>query len=300
MIDIINHGSLEITPKIGCSVMCEYCPQTLLIKSYTGSKIKKADPKKKPILNMEFDSFKKYISTVPTSIDLHFTGYVEPFLNKDCDKFILYSHNKGHKIMVNTTLEGFSLEKYEGIKNLPYKQFNIHCPSSTYKENIGVKKPPSFLETGQRELREDWLELLIYIFNDPPQNFTLHYHGGLHPQVKELFKYAGVDYKKYTKSLVTSDRAQNLVDGGDNIIQHSKVPPEKNIRGKSGRVYQPVLIPDGSLGLCCQDYGLKHVAGNLNTQTWQEYRKSPAFLKIAQEGADLCDYCLRTDDNYSN
>ena len=137
--------------------------------------------------------------------------------------------------------------------------------------------------------------------NDGPDNLSLHYHGGLHPQVKEVFEFTGVDYKQYTKGVITSDRAQNLVeDGGDNIIQHTKVPPEKNIRGNCGRVFQPVLIPNGDLGLCCQDYGLKHVLGNLLEQTWEEYRNSEEFKDLIYNGADLCDYCVRMDDNYSD
>lgn len=290
-------GSMEITPKIGCSCMCEYCPQTMLVKEYRG-RTKKSNTKKQTM--MSFDNYKKCMSSVPNHIDLHFTGYVEPFNNPETHEFILYSHNKGHKIMVNTTLVGLTVENYDAIKHLPFKQFNIHCPSSTFKEKIGVKKPPSYLEGGQRELSREWMELLVYIFNDNPNNLSLHYHGGLHPQVEEIFEYTGIDYKKYTKGVVTSDRAQNLVDGGDNIIQHTKVPAEKNIRSKCGRVFQPVLIPNGDLGLCCQDYGLKHVLGNLIEQTWEEYRNSDEFKDLIYNGADLCDFCVRMDDNYKD
>ena len=70
-----------------------------------------------------------------------------------------------------------------------------------------------------------------------------------------------------------------------------KVPPHINIRGKCSRVYQPVLIPDGRLALCCTDYGLDHVIGDLSKQTWHEYRNSLAFKSLISDGADLCDYC---------
>jgi len=287
-------GSIEITTRIGCVCMCEYCPQTMLIKEYRGDK-----KEKKKDTMMSFDVFKKCISTVPSDVALHFTGYVEPFENPECHKFILHAHNKGHRVMVNTTLVGLDIDRYDEIKHLPFKQFNIHCPSSTFKENIGVVKPPKYLPTGQKELRREWMELLVYIFNDHPEELSLHYHGGLHPQVEEIFEYTGIDVSKYTKQSVTSDRAQNLVDGGDNIIQHTKVPPEKNIRAKCGRIYQPVLIPDGRLGLCCQDYGLKHTFGNLLEQTWEEYRNSAAFEDLVINGAELCDYCVRMDENYT-
>ena len=49
-------GSIEITTKIGCSCMCEYCPQTMLIKEYRGDK-----KEKKKDTMMSFDVFKKCI-----------------------------------------------------------------------------------------------------------------------------------------------------------------------------------------------------------------------------------------------
>ena len=53
------------------------------------------------------------------------------------------------------------------------------------------------------------------------------------------------------------------------LEKKDKVPPEENIRGNCSRVYQNVLLPDGSLSLC-QDYGLDEVLGNLVENTWDE------------------------------
>jgi hypothetical protein len=70
-----------------------------------------------------------------------------------------------------------------------------------------------------------------------------------------------------------------------------KVPPEINIRGKCPRVYQNVLLPDGSLALCCQDYGLDDLVGNLIDNTWEEFENSKRAIDVRENGADLCDYC---------
>ena len=65
--------NLEITTRTGCSCMCEYCPQTTFIKQYTS---------KKRDIDMTMETFVKCLDNIPREVDLHFTGYVEPFLNK--------------------------------------------------------------------------------------------------------------------------------------------------------------------------------------------------------------------------
>jgi biotin synthase-like enzyme len=66
--------SIEVTTKIGCSNVCEYCPQSTLIKRYK-ERIGNKDTM------MKLDTFQRCIRTLPKDIGLNFTGYVEPFLN---------------------------------------------------------------------------------------------------------------------------------------------------------------------------------------------------------------------------
>lgn len=272
--------------------MCEYCPQKLLMNKYITKDVKKSK-KKKEYLNFTLENFKKCIESVPTDIDLHFTGYSEPFDNPIAEELILYGYEKGHKILVNTTLVGLTKEKFDRIKHIPFKMFNIHCPSATFKENIGVATPVEYLPTGQRKLSHDWMELLTYIVNHELPTQNMHCHGGLHPQVKEMLPAEIREQYALGITRGVNDRAQAFSEQDEGDILKTKVPPEKNIRGKCARIYQPVLLPDGKLALCCQDYGLKHTPGNLLKQTWQEYRESEAFLEIEKNGADLCDYCVR-------
>jgi len=282
-----NKGNLEITTKIGCSNMCEYCPQLLLIEEYNKDKQKKI----KSDQMMTVENYKKYISTIPEVIDFHFTGYVEPFDNPHCDELLLLAHEKGHKVQINTTLEGITKEKFDKIKSMPYKQFLIHLPSATYEERIGIVSSTKHISSGQPELRKDWLELLEYVVLSKPINFKVHAHGGIHPQALEVLEKLQLPKENYNSTQIrTSTRSQNKAQNNMRI-KRQKVPPQFNIRGKCSRIYQPVLIPDGRLGLCCQDYGLEHVIGDLSKQTWQQYRDSLDFKLLAQHGANLCDYC---------
>ena len=289
-----DNKTIEITTYIGCSNMCEYCPQILLINRY---KNQREDKENKPQTVLTLKNFKKYIETIPSDIDFHFTGYVEPFDCPECDELLLLSHQEGHKIQINTTLEGLTYDKFERIKDLPFKQFLIHLPSATYKERIGIVTPRTSLPNGQPALREDWMELLRYVIKSNPQNLGLHSHGGTHCQALEILKELNVDgLLPHSGSSPTSTRSQNVEKVLDPKsapykVQKSKIPAPWNIRGKCSRIYQPVLTPDGRLGLCCQDYGLDEVAGNLSRQTWDEYRESEKFKELEKNGAEMCDYC---------
>ena len=37
------------------------------------------------------------------------------------------------------------------------------------------------------------------------------------------------------------------------------------------------MFPDGTLVVCCQDYGMKHVLGNLLEESWEEIRAGKEF-----------------------
>ena len=64
--------SIEVTTKIGCSNVCEYCPQSTLISRYRERIGKEKDTM------MSLETYKKCISTMPKDeITLNFTGYVE-------------------------------------------------------------------------------------------------------------------------------------------------------------------------------------------------------------------------------
>ena len=62
--------AMEITPLIGCSINCRYCPQSRLLKTYKGSQ------------EMYLKDFKKYLMKIPAEVDIVFSGFVEPFFGK--------------------------------------------------------------------------------------------------------------------------------------------------------------------------------------------------------------------------
>ena len=94
---------LEVTVNIahkGCAVACIVCPQDKLSKTYN------LYPEKELIRDLSFEDFKTVIDKVPLTTRIDFSGYTEPFLNKDCAKMIKYVHDRGHTVSVYTTLVG--------------------------------------------------------------------------------------------------------------------------------------------------------------------------------------------------
>jgi len=267
---------LEITTKIGCKPnMCEYCPQDRLMEAYA---------KGCGDTYFSLEDFKKCIDTVPTFMDIHFTGYVEPFMNPKCDQMMIYAYDKGHRVQTNTTLMGMKKENFERISNLRFKDFKIHLPSGSLKERIGTSSKSEKINDICYSLHDKWVELLLYVLNkDTPFEKDLHCHGSLHPQLSFLSGKVKI--------------ANNIHSRAKNVgqLNHERTEQNKtkhyNWRGRCGRIYCNVLIPNGDLQLCCNDYGLEAKVGNLMEQTYSEVRQSELFMNIEKGGHDLCDYC---------
>ena len=274
--------AIEVTTKIGCSNVCEYCPQSTLIKRYR----ERIGHDKDTMMSLE--TFEKCISTMPTDIGLNFTGYVEPYLNPDCTDMIIHAFDKGHELLLNTTLMGMKIADWDKLRNhgvVFQHGVHVHLPSASYFEMIGAKVPTKYYndDDGKQylELDDDYYETLNHVVNFPLPRWTkYHCHGDLHPLLKDLERYEEIDVRNI------NSRAMNIL-----LEKKDKVPDEINIRGKCPRAYQNVLLPDGSLGLCCQDYGLDDIMGNLMENTLEEFVNSERVQDVRTNGADLCDYC---------
>tara|TARA_B100001989_G_scaffold245418_1_gene215171 strand:+ start:9082 stop:9987 length:906 start_codon:yes stop_codon:yes gene_type:complete len=277
----IKHN-IEITPRIGCKNYCEYCPQSTLIKRYR----ERIGHDKDTMMTLE--TFKKCLSTIPLHVGLNFTGYVEPFLNPVTPDMLLHAYERGYSILLNTTLVGLKKDDWMRVKDINFRELHIHLPSGAFDEMIGVQIPVEvYEENGRRikKLSEEYYDMLNFIIQNPGNGwgqYKLDFHclGDLHPELNDLRNYFYVGERQ------VNSRAMNIL-----LEKKGKVPPDQNIRGNCSRVYQNVLLPDGSLSLCCQDYGLDEVLGNLVENTWEEYENSETVKRIRKEGADLCDYC---------
>lgn len=262
--------NIEITTGIGCKNACLYCPQEKFIKAYS---------QRSNIFKMSIDVFKKCLDKIPRNIDICFSGMAEAWLNPDCTKMLLLAHQKGHKIIVYTTLVGMNLEDVALLESVPFKRFRIHLPSKEGYEKIKVD--------------ENYLKVLARISRSPIKS-EYHCQGqAVPPKVKLLLEGKKIEYFGI---LGTSTRAGNIK------IKSKQMPQKKRgIIACRANLLHNALLPNGDVLLCCIDYGMQHILGNLLSADYHSLFQSQEFLKIKRSLKDdsldtLCRYCEFAED----
>jgi len=61
--------------------------------------------------------------------------------------------------------------------------------------------------------------------------------------------------------------------------------PEPHTCGCEEKLYHNVLLPNGDVSLCCMDYGLEQILGNLFESEYDDIMPKPLSC------FDLCNYC---------
>lgn len=247
-------GRLEITTHIGCPMNCDDCPQALLRSKYQGRK------------TMDFEDYKKAIDKVPKFVRIDFSGMCEPFVNKHCADMILYAAEKGHPLALYTTLQGATMEDYERLKDVKYEVVTIHIPDKEGRSTFVITN--------------EYLELLS---KWECNNYSCH--GTISEEV--------LPYIKQGKNLITfmHDRAGN-VEGRP----HLEVPIDRRITCMTAglSLNHNVLLPDGTVLMCCMDYGMTEVFGNLFKDEYFDIVKSYEAVKMREKmtgGECLCRHC---------
>ncbi len=260
---------LEITTVIGCVNMCDYCPQNKILLAYKN---------KERIMSLE--TFKKCINKVPTNVPILFSGFAEPFQNPNCIKMVEYAFKKGFLVKVFTTGIGLKKEHIPILEKIPIKSIG--------KENTSVEiHLPDDLGNTKIKVDKKYLEVIKALKHSKIPNLTFLLYGRMHPEVKKVL------------NMEVEDLSRMIQNRGSNL---DNLPPLKKMKGKimcgnSGRrLNDNVLLPNGDVVLCCQDYGLKHKLGNLLKDSYEDLFKSEYFKSLqraldSEDGEILCRYC---------
>ena len=284
--------TLEITtsiPKNGCVVDCVFCPQRTLQQTYQGERF------------LSFENFKKIIDKVPSEIRITFAGFTEPWLNKHCTDMVLYAHEKGHPISVFTTGVGMQIEDLRRIRHIKFASnpnggFVLHIPDQERR----AKHP----------LAPKYVDVLRYIhlshlYESPIHNYHWMCMGTPHECVSDIIQHAQVPDMW--------SRAGNLL--GEAILK----PELMNLKNHFGavyhgeqdvtcncdeRLYHNVLLPNGDVSLCCMDYGLKHILGNLLEQEYNDILPEPyscfKLCRLCENGiSPESDFIKQEKENYN-
>lgn len=258
--------SIELTLAMGCRLDCHFCPQRLLLGRYF-SENKNRSPM------MGFECFKQVLDKVKRGGTICFSGMCEPFLNPECDDMIVYAYEKGYRISLLTTLVGLQRESIDKLKNVIFDEVTLHIPDEEGNSKF--------------EITDSYLENLdLFHQNIKISNYSCH--GTIHPKVKNR-----IDKEKFVSSAM-HDRSGNL-DYGVKCNQKGELICIVGTNDGYGN-WTPEVLPDGTLLLCCMDYGMKHVLGNLldmrvnDIFNSNEYRLVQRGMK--EEGSDiLCRKC---------
>jgi hypothetical protein len=219
-------GWIEITTNVGCPNNCEYCPQEVFLKSYGAVSSK----------YLSIDVFNTFLSRIPKSVSIVFSGFSEPFLNKKCTDMILLAHERGFKVVVFTSLLGLEHSQIERISNIHFERFFVHFPRTS---NI-------------KYFNEEFIQLYNHLRTNMPVIPAVVGNSDFLMKDVHLKEVLGL------ANLVTMP----LLTRAGNLGNLCKVQKSTFNRCKYGIL--GVLLPNGDVVRCCMDWKLEYILGHVN------------------------------------
>ncbi len=247
-----NH--IEITLTNACNVMCSYCPQSNYIKSYKNL----GKPSWLPVSSarlMTVENFQRVLVGIDHAVErIFFTGFTEPLANPNWYECVSLAIEKGYQVFLNTTLIG---ARAIDIDNL-----------------LSLKIPLRIHLTDSKKVVADG----IY------ERIAKEYRG----DVK-------FDYFTETGRLLfpqANGNAGEINSRSDNV----SFAPSIKLRGpvfcKEFRQYSNVVLPDGNVAVCCSDFSLSHIIGNIYQNSLREIHESDKLnIFINQMLSDESSFC---------
>ncbi len=242
--------ALEFNLNIGCSLNCFYCPQKVLINSYLSTTTDKDK------VHLSFDDFKFIVDErINPGGSVGFSGMSEPFENQGAVEMICYAFQTGHPVLLNTTLMGLSLEKFEQLSTQVacFEKIQLHIPDQEERSHFKIT-----------EEYKELVKLFIKKYHSDIAFFSCH--GTIKDEVADAVK--NWDIPVFGADTF-SDRAGNLDSAVTGAA--SKMPKGTKIvcrEGGKSQIHVPVVMPDGRLALCCNDYSPKWDIGNIIDESW--------------------------------
>lgn len=250
---------MEITSRVGCGMRCRFCPQDLFIKKYYSIK--------RPVVT-SFETFKICLDKLPKDVVVDFAGFAEPFLNPAVIDMMEYAYGTGHDLRLYTTLAGLSLNSIARVLKIPFLSVVLHLPDKKHYANIPVT--------------EDYFVMLDQFLSTAKadgQPLVDHANAQCEPPPEILEKVAG-------RVRVSWD----MIDWAGNIetpeVRRSKKKSGKLLCAMAARQNHNILLPDGSVLLCCMDWGMNYVLGNLLTDSYESIVQGNTIKKIRSAMVD--------------
>ena len=213
---------------------------------------------------LDFDEFKRVLDKVPAGTRIDFSGMCEPFCNPRCADMILYAYEKGFPLALYTTLQGATMEDYERLRAVQYEVVTIHLPDRDGRSHF--------------KLTDEYYNVLLHW---DCNNYSCH--GEIDYRVTPYLR---------ERNLITfmHDRAGNVECRPHTNLGQGKIWCCTSIRDMNHNV----LLPNGDVLMCCMDYGMTGVFGNLLTQSYEEviYSDTARRMRLTlDDGESICRHC---------
>jgi hypothetical protein len=262
-------ATMEISTNVACKVQCDFCPQELHIKQYS-TKNKLNNITYGQPTQMSFDTFKKCLNKMPKSVKICFSGYTEPFLNPDCSKMIVYADENNYPVEICSTLVGLKEEDIKKIEDISFTNFFLHFPDATNHAKIAVNS--------------QHLKIIKMLLASNIQNFRGMSMGKLHPKIEEL-----VEKMEYSDEMISRCGTVENIEP----IQKRKGQLSCTRATKTDlvdKIDDNVLLPNGDVTLCCMDFGLQNIIGNLLEISYEELFETEKYKEVDRK--------LKTENEY--
>lgn len=263
--------SLELSLLKTCPVKCIYCPQPLL--QWASKNVKES---MMPL--GKFDALLSNVSEGWHDIELHFAGFTEPLKHRDWKQFVLAAHLNDYvkKIVIYSTGEGLRKGDIEFLSEMPkLTEVNWHLADAPHVMAKGNGDFWDFLPEIKARMKYDCKVILV---GDHVDNEKL---------IRSRLEGLNVEIGRQVSRSFNLQRQVGMLHEGNNRA----VTCEKVRRHK-----MPVVLPDGTAVVCCNDYGLDFPLGNLFEQPWSELD----YGEVLRQQAKSSSNCIcHTDCHYA-
>lgn len=236
--------TLEITTMIGCPQRCTFCPQDALQSSYPRNA--------RRMLTLE--DFEAVLARIPPFVRIDFSGMSEPWANPQATDMLERTLHADRNVAIYTTLQGM---------RDPARVIELVHSHHPQVEVVVIHLPDDRGNMRGFRISDIYCEAL-----DRFRKLAVK----LDPKIKFMTMGDASPVGELTEPWSGNTRAGSLIHAAigdqDVEIEPSHVVP---VSCSYTPFYdQNVMLPNGDVLLCCMDYDMRHVIGNLLRQDYYE------------------------------
>ena len=252
-------NSVDLATNIGCKVQCKFCPQDVSMSNYAMKYDLDPITFGNPSV-MSYSTFVKIIKKIPKNVTIRFSAFSEPFLNPECGKMMKHASDNGYNLELFSTLMGMTLDDVDLLKKINLKHFVIHLADNEKYAKITKKQ--------HNETLKKIISLSI-------QNVFFMTMGTISDETKNII---GMD----VKPSVMVNWAGHMEIGEKTKRISGPIVCSMN-RSKKNQDIPPIILPNGDALLCCKDWSMDYVLGNLINCNYEDLFQSKMYKEILRK-----------------